>query len=263
MSAPEVALVLPAEDFKAGEQQLHEARNAILAQAAVRGWAVREHRTRIEATPRMGRLPYLSNEAADTLYSHLHRARVAVVSLQRPRGRGPHILRSPPTGGSLVGRDDYVSLREMSRHKGFFVRLRWDGSPTSWFNAFAGWAGRVHNQGHRDPRSLPLHVFHPQQVRSRDLLHAQGQVDFRQTYGAPQHRNDDRDRSWQDTKVWHGQTELQVAGQPLPTGFHWDVQASNVRLETFRSVWLVLKYANVTPDGHLQNPRKPNVKQLA
>jgi hypothetical protein len=67
-------------------------------------------------------------------------------------------------------------------------------------------------------------------------------------------RADDQERSWDDGGPWHGHAANKgtVAGYKLPDGFHWDVSANEVRVETPFAVAMIHEYANIYPNGELR-----------
>lgn len=213
-------------------------------------------------TPEFQGRPLVNHEDVRNVYKRMHRTRVAVLSIQAPGAKGPQLLSRPPPSRSPLNIrwNDAVSLRQLCRHKAFFLRLRWDRDAISWASAFKAWASRIECSGTNDPRCLPLHVFNAERRWSRRIATEQGRSAFDTQYGSGARRVDGRGLVWQ-TGPNHGRDMLQVAGCTLPTGFHWDVQGNEIELWTPTEGWLIRRYANIAPDADVRG-REPYAKQI-
>lgn len=201
--------------------------------------------------------PFLEGADAMEIYKLLHRRPVAVLSLQRPQRPGPLIMKGP-TVPQRIRRETYVALREYCRFKGFFVRLTLGRPFDSWIEPFNRWMATVDNDGQHDPRTIPMHIFEPTKLRSRELRAPEGRDKFNTHYGAT-NRIDDDGRKWGEEGPMHGTDELTVCGRNLPTGFHWDLQCSGSVVRNPVSEVAVVNYVNVSPDAELR-PRPPYAK---
>jgi hypothetical protein len=221
------------------------------------GWRYQERKT----TQVQGRT-LISGEDVRSVYQRMHRTRVAILSVQAPKAQGPHFLSRPLPlrPPAAIHWRDAVSLRRLCRHKAFFLRLRWDRDATAWASAFSAWATRIECAGANDPRCLPLHVFAAKRWWSRKLTTEEGRAAFDDQYGAGARRVDDRSLEWQ-TGPNHGREILHIAGCNLPTGFHWDVQGSEVEVWTPTEGWLIRKYVNISPDADVRG-REPYAKKI-
>lgn len=221
-----------------------------------RGWPVEVRRT----TGRDGRA-LIRPEDARKLYRDMHRARVAVLSIQGPGAPGPQLMTRPPQRSRPLRWKEAYSLRLLCRHKAFFRRVRWDRSSRSWVPLFAQWLDGEQCDGPSDCRCLPLHVFSCERGWSRRLLETNGRRGFDAKYGPGSRRVDRQKRAWEHATEHHGHETLQVSGFELPRGFHWDVQAEEVELWTPNEGWRIRRYVNVFPDAGVIG-REPYAKRL-
>lgn len=212
------------------------------------------------------KIPLVDASDFKNIYRRMHRTRVAVVSIQAPAVGGPQIrMRPMPKHGQifLKGRE-LMSVRQLSRHKAFFLRLRWDRDHQTWASTFASWMNRVECDGIQDPRCVPFQVFLTARHWSKTIAGPAGRRRFDSEHGGATRRTDTRGLVWM-TGTNHGlqqQDALQIAGNPLPIGFHWDVQAEQeVELWTPTEGWLIRKYLNVTPDASIRG-QEPKAVQI-
>jgi len=234
--------------------RVDEARTTIRELCRQFEWPIQERRLP-PSTPEM------AGEHIREVYRRIHRARVAVLSVQEVGARGPLFLTRPRTPGWRPARDDWYSLRQLCRHKAYFLRLRCDRNHAQWASAFTAWLGRTACNGLADPRCLPLHVFSAERSWSRKLSEPLGRAAFDDTFGTAARRRDRRDLAWEHGP-FHGRDPLNVAGFALPAGFHWDVKTErDVELWTPTEGWRVRRYLNVAPDASLRG-QEPHAKRL-
>ena len=237
-----------------GDGRVGAARNTIRTLCRERGWALQER-------PVPPTAPVIAAEHVKQVYQRVHRARVAILSVQEIGAAGPVFLTRPQSRPGAMARDDLRSLRQLCRHKAFFLRLRCDRDHSGWASAFSAWLGRTECCGSADPRSLPLHVFAAEGTWSRRLASAAGRAAFDDRFGSSARRVDRRDFAWEHGPS-HGREPLQVAGFLLPAGFHWDVKTTrDLELWTPTEGWRVRTYLNVYPDASVRG-REPHAKQI-
>jgi len=215
----------------------------------------------VRRTTKLDGRALVRSEDAQKLYRDMHRARVAVLSVQAPAGVGPQLMTRPRMRGKPIRWKEAYSLRLLCRNKAFFRRLRWDRDSQDWAPLFAQWSDRVGCDGTSDPRCLPLHVFGCEHGWSRRLLQSPGREQFDEEFGTGFKREDRRARAWLRATADHGRETLHVAGLRLPRGFHWDVQAEDVELWTPDEGWRIRQYLNVFPDAGVIG-REPFAKRL-
>lgn len=234
-------------------------RRTIRGIATRSGWGFNERQTE-----NLGGHPFLRGEDARNLYRRMHRASVAVLSLQAPKAHGPLVSTRPRPAGFLteIGLRYSVSLRQYCRHKAFFLRLRSDRDREAWVKSYLAWAAGSHCGGTGDPRSLPLHAFGGERHWSRTIATPRGRDAFDEHFGPPACRVDARRLRW-TTGPEHGHEALHVAGCPLPTGFHWDVKTDGEPRDfaTPTEIWRIKTYVNVAPDCAVRG-REPFAKQV-
>jgi hypothetical protein len=113
-----------------------------------------------------------------------------------------------------------------------------------------------------DPRALPFPSFDLGAQLETDLaLHSEeGRVAFETVFGPARARNDAKGVGWHlEPRAYHGRDALNVRGQPLPPGFHWDVPGprGGAHVATATEVWRVKRdqYINVYPDMYVRTTR--------
>lgn len=247
----EVWVFRPREKTAAADQAVEAVKDVVRS----RGWGPPQ----LMSTSVVKGHVLIKGHDASSLYRRMHRAAVAVVSVQAPDSSGPFVAMWPRSDNMHSSLRDCVSLRQLCRHKAFFHRLRWNRDARSWAGGFERWASEVACAGYPDPRCLPMHVFASAKRWSRALLTSEGRQQFNLNFGHPA-RTDDRGLRWESFGPFHGGDVLHVAGHELPRGFHWDVQAEeSVVMSTPIEEWLVRKYVNVSPDAHVRG-QEPKAK---
>lgn len=204
----------------------------------------------------------LSGDDAAAIYRRAHRARVAFIAFAKS-----HVLLHPSKEEAI--RKNAISRAQyFFRYKCFVELIAQHVECTEdWVKEFSErFAAACLTPGcdnELDPRCLPLHVF--TNDNSLDLFLAQDRAAFDKRYGGGMHRQDLSERHWRlDPSAFHGYEALCIAGTPIPKGFHWDVQPGGRKtlVTTTTDVWLVSRYVNIYPDGHVRGDR-PHARRLA
>lgn len=193
------------------------------------------------------RLFILDPWEADRLYRTLHRGFAGVFQTGQAR-----VLVRPT---HAVETSNSTPLRRVVEHKAFFAQFDGTTAASDLFAEFEEWSSDVHCESHRDCRLLPLHMFSPKRDWKRLSTQAE-RDDFERVHGVPSQLVDARSRYWNQTTAWHGNDSLTVANRPLPTGFHWDVEAGGhtSRMSSLTATWRFDDgaYLNVSPDGYVR-----------
>lgn len=129
-----------------------------------------------------------------------------------------------------------------------------------WREAFAAWRDRADRlEDYRDARCLPLHVFEAA-GGFPDLETAASRDVFDGECGSKAKRVDEGARVWElNPGAFHGRPpSLRIAGQSVPVGMHWDVQARGKGITTLANsieVWKIPRedYLNVAPNAYMSN----------
>jgi hypothetical protein len=162
-------------------------------------------------------------------------------------------IRRDITDGATT-RNTYA-LSSLLIHKALVVKVARDtdsGSLQALFDLFDAWrAAGGYENATGDPRVLPLHMFTA--TYWDDLHQVQERARFAKLHGGPSSLVDTEGRPWKKSTASHGRVELWVAGNVVPAGVHWDVQAASSpsRLFSLTQTWLlsIRSYLNVNPNG--------------
>lgn len=242
--------------FDEGRRVETRATREVLRRAcAGREWPVVERPlrpTRVTADGRIKRL--LPGEHAWELYRRMHRAAVAVLSLD-----GDVQVPTDPEADTTRDRT-LLSLRRYALYKSFYVNLAGcTGDLVAWIGEFDSWCDCVACEGEHDPRCLPLHVFKGHH-EDQDLACEAGRAAFNRQHGGGASRVDGVGRTWSmNPHAYHGHPRLHVAGRLLRAGMHWDVRPPRrgpVRVVTPKEVWEVWRYINIYPDAAIRAARR-------
>jgi hypothetical protein len=189
------------------------------------------------------------------LYRRAHRARTAIIAFC-----GAKILLNI---SELPTNKGCTSLEKFVQYKCSYTLVTRPEEVVRALAAALNWMDGIHCEGPRDPRCLPDAVF--ETTREYPLATPQERQEFIRVHRASKRSNDLTDarrRTWQIGPE-HTFDLIQVAGQTLPIGFHWDVQASN-KSSTIATGWETWHlpgrgYTNVHPDALI---RGGNVTKL-
>ncbi len=204
----------------------------------------------------------ISGTDVQELYLRIHKARVAVISIQPPGAAGPILFDRPtkPSTGEQINYKQTLSLRQLCLNKSFFYKMRWDRETHNWVSGFQKWAISINCSSTHDPICLPFHVFKAEGHWPKTLKSHESRKDFNNQYGTND-RKDLRSLIWKTNEL-HGNESIHIAGFQLPKGYHWNVNSSlnKATLYTPTEVWEVSNYVNVTPDACIRG-RAPNAKR--
>lgn len=203
-----------------------------------------------EREPGKERFAVVKAEDVARLYRRMHRARVGVVALGGMRVRKNPIERATRRGS--------VPLSDFVAHKAFYRVLTREGEVPDCASDFRHWTLSTLCEGQGDPRCLPRQVFRDDSKLPLDAeaerSHFEDVYKGRTRSGGHPSRLDAAGRTWQ-RGAFHTLDLLQVAGQTLPVGMHWDVQFH--RGGEVSNGWEVWHfpggtYGNVHPDAFLR-----------
>lgn len=189
--------------------------------------------------------PLVPPKDVAALYRRAHRARTAVIALggakvlldisERPTNRG------------------CVSLEKFIRYKCCYKLISRPEEVDRTLGLVLEWMDDIYCEGPRDPRCFPMSVF--ETARDYALQTRQARRQFINDHRRSKKSSaltDVRGRSWQ-VGPDHTFDLLQVAGQTLPIGFHWDVQAptNSSVIATGWERWRLpgRGYTNIHPDA--------------
>ena len=242
----ELWLFYPANDAGGA---IRQARKSIRNECHDRGWSLIERATkriRIDGRP----LDHIEPQDAVHLYQRIHRARVGVCQF------GEADICTIP--GNKPQPKDFMRLRKFICNKAFHVRIPPDKFDETWEESlvdFQAWRTTVCCENEGDPRCLPFHLFSTS-FNLDDLITAAGRERFTDQHGRQSRRSDDAKLVWQRPGDFHGYDDLQVAGQRLAKGFHWDVSPDrSERLITSPTeIWRIQRqgYINIYPDAYIR-----------
>lgn len=222
------------------------------------GWGLQARRMEVSGENVTIRL-----EDAVALYRRLHQVRVAVLVCQELGQAGPILPRRVPLQPHS-SHPAWLSIRHFVMHKAFFRRLRPGHTGSHWSGSFRHWCTVTGCDGTGDPRCLPLHIFEAASGWRRRLYSSDGRLHFNRHHHADHGgRRDDADLGWKTDPTAHRNHVAAVAGQQLPTGFHWDVVNSGEPklLHTPTGTWKIRTHVNVRPDG-LVSGQEPKAKKM-
>ena len=227
------------------------ARDTIRRDCRERSWQYQERSVRREPNGRGGFVRIVETRDAVAVYRRMHRARVAVLHMDRPR-----ICKISPDERA-ISRDDTMSLENYCRYKAF----RASGQSISdfvpaWIANFELWKEGIHCDGEHDPRCLPFPIFDANDTY-KYLDDLEGRQKFEEAhYCRGRGRNDQRQLRWElNPRVFHGHDQLTVAGKELLRGCHWDVENDTGRpitIDAPLATWVVNSYVNIFPDGTIR-----------
>ncbi len=241
MASADVHFLFPEADF-AGSRVL---RDRMAKTCKERGWQFFSRGVRTFNAPSGRPIPLVQCDFAAGLYDRIHRTRVAVLVL----GSDPRVPLHPKREDALrYGR--HIQLKRYVEYKCHYSKVSSDPLNDSWAGVFAGWCAQTACDGEQDPRCLPFHVF---EGRGEGLASAISRQEFNDRYGNAI-RVDDSKSTWRlRPAMFHGTECLNIAGYPLPQGFHWDVDTAGPRnFNTPRNAWRVTGHFNVYPDAFLR-----------
>lgn len=188
--------------------------------------------------------PLIPAREVMALYRRAHRARTAVIAFG-----GAKVLLDISELPTAKG---CVALERFIRYKCSYVLVsRPEEAEQAWAKVLT-WMNGVHCEGPRDPRCFPMAVFETD--KEYPLGTPEERQEFISLHKASKKSNDLTDarrRTWQ-TGPDHTIDLIQVAGQTLPIGFHWDVQAAgDSTITTGWEVWSLPRggYTNIHPDA--------------
>lgn len=187
----------------------------------------------------------LIEQDARDLYKAAHRSQLIVFMIGSVQmRRDPRV--DPATERVLL------SLDQFFRYKAVLNAVQTDSNLVACVDRALASLGQLDCVDHRDPRVMPLHVFAGEHNLSQ-LGIAAGRANFDSTFGGATSRKDSSGRAWV-TGPHHGFEELLVAGNPVPRGFHWDVQSGKnpSKLHNGWEVWELRGdgHLNISPDGN-------------
>jgi hypothetical protein len=182
-----------------------------------------------------GSISFLKPEDAKRMYSALHRSRAGVFAFS-----GCRVQLNPADRFSRRGS---IPLLNFVDTKGIFVLVSRLEEVARALDDVEKWANAIHCPSHRDAQCLPWHTFNGTDERSVPPKDKSGNF------------VSSRKHVWDARGPRHTQDILQVAGQTLPVGFHWDVQVG--RDATLVNAWEMWRvpghgYANVHPDAFIR-----------
>lgn len=261
---PGVCIVAPSEKGEQGDVITTDQRQWVTdlrALAQERKADVKIFRTVFRTSNQKGekgrRFSVLDPWEAERLYRLTHRGYSAVFQTGSAR-----ILKDPT---KLLESSNTMTLKNLMQHKVFFSQFDGFTAAADSFDVYDEWTANVRCENHRDCRALPLHMFAP----NRDwgtLAERSSRNGFEQVHGKPLHLKDERSRPWKQATARHGNDTLTVANYELPTGFHWDVEASQnrSRMSSLTDAWRFDSgaYLNISPDGHARGGQSSGVSAV-
>jgi hypothetical protein len=205
---------------------------------------------KIEKKKGIGGLGYPLVRSTDIagLYQQAHRARTAVIALC-----GAKVLLDVSELPSSRG---CMSLERFIQYKCFFALVSRPQEAEEALKGALVWMSGIHCQGPRDPRCIPSAIFETQ--RPYTLETPDEREEFVNLHKATRSSNDlidTQNRTWHVGPP-HTRDLIQVGGQTLPIGFHWDVQAK--RTSVIATGWETWRlpgrgYTNVHPDAKIRD----------
>jgi hypothetical protein len=191
-----------------------------------------------------------ANDAAG-LYRGIHRARTAVISFC-----GAKVLLDI---GELPTNKGCMALEKFVQYKCSYKLVTRPEEVDGALSDALSWMEETNCEGPHDPRCLPASIF---ETNSDYRLEAHEErrkfIDDHTPFRKSGVLTDVRGRSWQ-VGPNHTLDLLHVAGQTLPIGFHWDVQAGNKssKIATGWETWHLpgRGYINIHPDAHIRGAK--------
>jgi hypothetical protein len=243
-----VWLVLPADPSSPQSRAIQLLRTKLLAYPDIQVFQAKIILTKGNDGRNYSLLP--SNRVAG-IYRGAHRARTAVIAFA-----GAQVLLDI---SELPSNRGCVSLEKFVEHKCAYALITRPEEVERVLTAVIAWMGTVICDGAGDPRCLPAAVFTTSQ--NYPLKTPQERRSFIDQHKATKKGTDLRDSAG---RIWHiGPPHtvdlIQVAGQALPIGFHWDVQAGTKSsiITTGWERWELPggSYTNIHPDAYIRGTK--------
>jgi hypothetical protein len=156
----------------------------------------------------------------------------------------------------------HIQLKRYIEYKCFYCKVTADPANDGWTGMFSAWCNGTWCEGDHDPRCLPFHVF---AGKGAKLEQTEARNRFNIKYGNGPERADDAGSNWKLNPADYHSTEvsLNVAGQTLSKGLHWDVTTKGRRdYNTPKYSWRIDGHFNVYPDAFFRRGRG-RVQELA
>ncbi len=254
----EVWMFFPAEK----RSDTATAREAIRRECKARTWNFQERGVRKVPNGLGGFVRIVESRDVVAIYKRMHRARVAVLHIDRPR------ICKISSVDRAIRRNETMSLSNYCRYKAFkeSAQPNHDFAP-EWIPNFELWKATDHCDGDNDPRCLPFPIFD-----ADDTYKTLDDLAGRQRFEGNHHsrgrgRQDQRELCWElNPNDFHGHDQLNVAGKMLSRGLHWDVQNDRrgrpITIDAPLARWVVYRYVNIFPDGAIRGA-PPNAKMFS
>jgi hypothetical protein len=238
-------LILPESTSPSQNESIRHARTKLIGHADITVSEIRVKNIRGAGGLIYPLIP--ANDAAG-LYRGIHRARTAVISFC-----GAKVLLDIgelPTNKGCMALEKFIQYK--CSHKLVTRPEEVDGA----LSEALSWMMEANCEGPHDPRCLPASIFEANsdyrlEAREERRRFIYDHTPFRKSRGLA----DARGRTWQ-VGPNHTLDLLQVAGQTLPIGFHWDVQAGNKssKIATGWETWHLpgRGYINIHPDAYIR-----------
>lgn len=189
--------------------------------------------------------PLLPTKDVAGLYRRAHRARTAIIAFC-----GAKVLLDISERPTNKG---CMTLERFTRGKCCYKLVTRPEEVDQALTLALSWMDDIHCEGSRDPRCYPASIFETHRDHSLQTRGDRQQFinDYRKSRRSST-LTDVRGRSW-EVGPPHTLDLIQVAGQTLPIGFHWDVQApaSSSSIATGWETWHLpgRGYTNIHPDA--------------
>lgn len=189
--------------------------------------------------------PLVPTKDVAGIYRRAHRARTAIIALC-----GAKVLLDISERPTNKG---CMTLEKFIRYKCYYKLVSRPEEVDQALTVALDWMNEIDCEGRRDPRCFPVSIFEAKRDYALQTGHDRQQfVDDHRKSRRSGDLTDTRGRFWEVGKE-HTRDLLQVAGQTLPIGFHWDVQAStsSSTIATGWETWHLpgRGYTNIHPDA--------------